>query len=84
MKEGVNINDNNISQILDIADRNSTITDMKVEGNIKYITLTKNLDHDLKCPICGCKLKSKGQFTRHLNNQILQDSLNDWSHCSVS
>ena len=43
MKEGVNINDNNISQILDIADRNSTITDMKVEGNIKYITLTKIL-----------------------------------------
>ena len=25
------------------------------------------------CPICGSKLKSKGQFTRHPNNQIFQD-----------
>lgn len=73
MKEGVNINSNNISQILDIADKNSTITDLKVEGNVKYITLTKDIDHSLKCPICGSKLKSKGQFTRHPNNQIFQD-----------
>lgn len=60
MKEGVNINSNNISQILDIADKNSTITDLKVEGNVKYITVTKDIDHSLKCPICGSKLKSKG------------------------
>ena len=29
MKEGVNINSNNISQILYITDKNSTITDIK-------------------------------------------------------
>lgn len=73
MKEGVNINSNNISQLLNLADNNSTITDIKVEGNIKYITLTKNLDHNLKCPICGSKLNSKGKFSRHPNNEIFQD-----------
>lgn len=32
MKEGVNINSNNISQLLNLVDNNSTITDIKVEG----------------------------------------------------
>lgn len=43
MKEGVNINSNNISQILDIADKNSTITDLKVEGNVLLVVLNLNL-----------------------------------------
>lgn len=62
-----------ISQFFDIADKNSTITDMRIEDGTKFIVLEKNLDHNLRCPVCGYKLNSKGRFTRHPNNQILQD-----------
>lgn len=64
---------NTISQLFDLLDEDSTITDVKVIGNIKYITITKNLNHNMICPLCGEKLHSKGRFTRHPNNQILQD-----------
>ena len=63
----------NISQFFDIVDENSTVTDIHTEGNRKFITITKNLDHNLTCPLCGAKLHSKGKFSRHPNNQILQD-----------
>ena len=47
MKEGVNINSNNISQILDITDKNSTITDLKTEGNVLFVVLNLNLKANL-------------------------------------
>lgn len=59
---------------MDLVDNNSTITEINVQGNIKYITLTKNLNHNLKCPLCGSKLNSKGKFIRHPNNEIFQDN----------
>ena len=62
-----------ISQFFDVVDKNSTVTDIKTEGNKKYITITKNLDPNMTCPLCGAKLYSKGKFSRHPNNQILQD-----------
>lgn len=62
-----------IAQLLDIVDSDSSITDIQTVGNIKYITVTKNLNHDLICPLCGSKLNSKGRFIRHPKNQILQD-----------
>lgn len=54
-----------IAQLLDIVDSDSSITDIQTVGNIKYITVTKNLNHDLICPLCGSKLNSKGRFIRH-------------------
>lgn len=65
--------DNYIAQLLDVIDEDSQVTDFKVEGNIKYVTITKNLRHDLVCPLCGSKLKSKGKFSRHPKHQVLQD-----------
>lgn len=65
--------DNYIAQLLDVIDEDSSVTDIKVEGNVKSVTITKNLKHDLVCPICGSKLYSKGRFTKHPKNQILQD-----------
>ena len=62
-----------ISEFLDVTDEDSSITDLKVEGNVKYVTVTKNLRHDLYCPLCGSKLHSNGRFTRHPKHQILQD-----------
>lgn len=41
MKEGVNINDNNISQILDLIDENSSVTEVKVIDDVKYVTIEK-------------------------------------------
>ena len=73
MKEGVNINDNNISQILDLIDENSSVTEVKVIDDVKYVTIEKNIDHNMVCPCCGHKLYSKGKFIRHPNNQVLQD-----------
>ena len=67
------MNNKTISQFFDIADENSTIIDMRIEGGTKFIVLEKNLDHNRLCPLCGHKLHSKGKFTRHPNNQILQD-----------
>ena len=42
MKEGVNINSNNISQILDIANKKTTITDLKTEGNVLFVVMNGN------------------------------------------
>lgn len=62
-----------ISLLLDVIDEDSEVTDVKVDGNVKYVTVTKKLNHDLSCPLCGSKLNSKGKFTRHPRNPVLQD-----------
>lgn len=64
---------NTISQFFNIADKNSTIVDMRCEGTTKFIVLEKNRDYIYNCPECGAKLHSKGKFKRHPNHQILQD-----------
>lgn len=67
------MNNQNIAQLLDIVDTDSTISDIKTVGNIKYVTISKNLNHHLICPYCGSKLYSKGKITRKPINQVLQD-----------
>ena len=62
-----------LEDVLDLADSDSTITDIQINGNIKYITVSKNIPVNPICPICGSRLHSKGRFSRHPNNQILQD-----------
>lgn len=68
--------ENTIAQLFDIVDGDSTVTNVLVEGNTKYITITKNEPRDKLCPLCGSRLHSKGQFKRHPNDQILQDGYN--------
>lgn len=58
---------------MNLIDEDSSIVDTSVYGDTKSVTITKNLRHDLVCPLCGYKLNSKGQFRRHPNNQILND-----------
>lgn len=60
------------TEILDLVDSDSTVTDFHIEGTVKYITITKNL-HDRYCPLCHSKLHSKGRFIRHPKAQVLQD-----------
>lgn len=57
---------------LDLVDDESSVTDFHVVKNIKFITLEKNLTSKF-CPVCHCRLHSKGKFTRHPNNPVLQD-----------
>jgi transposase len=67
------MNIHTIAQLLDIADPDSSITDIRIEGHTKFITVSKNIPRDLFCPLCGSRLHSKGRFRRHPNDQILQD-----------
>lgn len=67
------MNDHTIAQLLDIAYSDSSITDIHIDGHTKFIIVSKNIPHDLFCPLCGSRLHSKGQFKRHPNDQILQD-----------
>lgn len=67
------INDNIfIKQILNMTDEECDVTDFRVEGHTKYITIEKRPSAQF-CPLCGCRLYSKGKLTRHPNNPILQD-----------
>ena len=67
------MHEKSISQFFNVVDSDSSVTDIRTEGTVKYITVSKNLNHNLSCPVCGSKLNSKGLFTRHPKNQILQD-----------
>ena len=67
------MHEKSISQFFNVVDSDSSVTDIRTEGNVKYITVSKNLNHNLSCPVCGSKLNSKGLFTRHPKHQILQD-----------
>lgn len=66
---------NGITELLDLSDEDSTVTDFHVEGNSKFITIEKNM-HIFNCPVCGSKMHSKGLFTRKPNNPVLQDGYN--------
>ena len=64
---------NDIMDLLELNDEDSEVLESKTEGNIKSVTISK-IRREMYCPICGCRLHSKGTFTRHPNNQIFQGS----------
>ena len=59
---------------MDIVDKDSEIIDCHVEEhcNLKHVVVRKKLK-PMYCPYCHSRLYSKGTFTRHPNNQVLQD-----------
>ena len=63
--------DNNIMELLELADEDSSVTEYSSNGDIKTITIVKNLKQ-MFCPVCGSRLHSKGTFKRHPNNQSFQ------------
>ena len=67
----VNVN-TNIQEILDMVDDDSKVTDFRVEGHKKLITIEKN-NGPRFCPNCGSRLHSKGKITRSPNNPVLND-----------
>ena len=62
---------NDIMDLLELYDEDSEILESTTVGNIKSVTISK-IRREMYCPICGCRLHSKGTFTRHPNNQIFQ------------
>lgn len=68
----MNYNSTAIKEILNLTDNDCEVTDFRIEGHTKYVTIekTKTVCY---CPICGSKLHSKGRLIRHPNNPVLQD-----------
>ena len=66
---------NSIIEFLDLEDANINITDISISETTKTITLETNpVPH--YCPICGCRMYSKGIKNREIQHPILQDNYN--------
>lgn len=70
------MNNHTIAQLLDIADPDSSITNIRIEDHTKFITVSKNIPRNLFRPLCGSRLHSKDRFrrtpmTRSFNMDIL-------------
>lgn len=62
-----------ITKLLNLEDSNIFVSDVSVEGNIKFVTLETHptIHH---CPLCGFRMHSRGIKTRTINHPILQQS----------
>lgn len=68
---------NSIIKLLDLEDTEIFVSDVKVEGTQKLITLeTKVSPH--YCPCCGFRMYSRGIKTRKISHPILQDGYALW------
>ena len=66
---------NSIIEFLDLEDANINITDISISETTKTITLETNpVPH--YCPICSCRMYSKGIKNREIQHPILQDNYN--------
>lgn len=64
---------NNITDLLNLEDRDIIITDILIQGQTKTITLeTPPVAHF--CPACGFRMHSRGIKKRTINHPILQDN----------
>ena len=68
---------NSIIKLLDLEDTEIFVSDIKVEGTQKLVTLeTKVSPH--YCPCCGFRMHSRGIKTRKISHPILQDGYALW------
>ena len=65
---------NIITDILDIKDSGIKVIAVKETTTTKTVTIEKEITFHF-CPICGCRMYSKGIYTRHVNHPIMQDGL---------
>lgn len=64
---------NNITDLLDLEDTDVIISDIRIQGQTKTITLeTPPTAHF--CPSCGYRMHSRGIKSRTINHPILQDN----------
>lgn len=65
---------NHITEILDIKDSGIKVLAVKETNSTRTVTIEKELTFHF-CPACGCRMYSKGIYTRHVNHPIMQDGL---------
>lgn len=65
---------NNITEILDIKESGIKVLAVRETTSTRTVTLEKELTYH-QCPVCGCRMYSKGIYTRHVNHPIMQDGL---------
>ena len=64
---------NDIISFLDIEDPRVTVEDISINGNIKTVTLMTPPEVRF-CPLCGCRMYSRGIRKRKISHPILQDT----------
>lgn len=64
---------NNITDLLDLEDTDVIISDIRIQGQTKTITL-ETLPTAHFCPSCGYRMHSRGIKKRTINHPILQDN----------
>ena len=63
---------NSITELLDLEDIDISITDIKIEGRKKFLSLETKLEAHF-CPCCGFKMYSRGIKRRKISHPVLQD-----------
>lgn len=63
---------NSITEILDLEDVDISITDIRIEGRKKFLSLETKLEAHF-CPCCGFKMYSRGIKRRKISHPVLQD-----------
>ena len=63
---------NSITELLDLEDVDISITDIRIEGRKKYLSLETKLEAHF-CPCCGFKMYSRGIKRRKISHPVLQD-----------
>lgn len=62
----------NIIKLLDLKDDDLIVEGPFVSKGVKILSLTKKLK-PMFCPVCGCRMYSKGIYSRMVNHPVLQD-----------
>ena len=63
---------NSITELLDLEDIDISITDIRIEGRKKFLSLETKLEAHF-CPCCGFKMYSHGIKRRKVSHPVLQD-----------
>lgn len=62
-----------ITNLLDLEDADVKITDVQIQGHIKTVFLESAVTAHF-CPVCNCRMHSRGIKKRKINHPILQDN----------
>ena len=63
---------NSITELLDLEDVDISITDIRIEGRKKFLSLETKLEAHF-CPCCGFKMYSRGIKRSKISHPVLQD-----------
>ena len=63
---------NSITDLFDLEDSNITISDIRIDGTTKYLTLETPPSAQF-CPQCGFRMHSRGVKQRTISHPVLQD-----------